>query len=113
MPNCTTVVQTANDLCEHKIRLNSHFSALYLTQKAPKKLQHCSVNEGEAFALPTLVIGVKIRNIENFQVLWRIPDKNRSSSSKIYKITFGMQRSMCKMVTYFKSLQVSKLINLK
>ena len=40
MPNCTTVVQTASDLFEPEIRLNSpkkgHFFALYPTKKLPK-----------------------------------------------------------------------------
>ena len=36
--------------------------------------------------------------------------KSNQNSSKIHKITFCMQRSMCKKVTNFKSLKVSKLI---
>ena len=48
MPNFTTVVQTASDLFEREIRLNSpkklHFSALYSTIKPSKIFRHCSVN---------------------------------------------------------------------
>ena len=48
MPNRTTVVQTASDLFEPEIRLNSpkklHFSALYPTKKPSKIFRYCSVN---------------------------------------------------------------------
>ena len=39
--------------------------------------------------------------------------KSNQSSSKIHKMTFCMQKSMCKKVTNFKSLKVSKLMTLK
>ena len=52
MPNCNTVVQTASDLFELEIGLNSlkkwHFSALYQTKQAPKILRHCSVKTNVA-----------------------------------------------------------------
>ena len=47
MPNCTTVVQTANDLFETEIQPNSpkkrHFSALNPTKNTHKILRHCPV----------------------------------------------------------------------
>ena len=47
MPNCTTVVQTANYLFQPKIGLNSpkkrHFSALDSTNKPSKILRHCTL----------------------------------------------------------------------
>ena len=39
--------------------------------------------------------------------------KSNQNSSKIHKMTFCMQKSMCKKVTNFKSLKVSKLMTLK
>ena len=38
------------------------------------------------------------------------PLKSDQNLSKTYKMTFGMQRSMCKKLTNFESLKVSKLI---
>ena len=52
MPNCTTVVQTGNDLCEPEIRRNSlkksHFSALFPTKKAPENLRYRSVKQSSS-----------------------------------------------------------------
>ena len=48
MPNCTTVVQTAGDLIEPEIRLNSpkesHFSALYPNKNLPKSFGIVQLN---------------------------------------------------------------------
>ena len=39
--------------------------------------------------------------------------KFKENSSKIYKMSFGMQRSLCEKVAIFKRLKVSKLITLE
>ena len=65
------------------------------------------IGNNELFKRLKVIIG----NNELFKRLKML--KFHKNSSKIHKMTFGMQRSMCEKVANFKSLKVSKLLTLK
>ena len=119
MPNCTTVVQTASDLLEPEIQPNSpkkwHFSALYPTKNLRKSFSIVQLMKQRLH----LCFAFVCNSTENTGFLkfcrfccvfqW----KSYQNLSKIHKMTFCMQRSMCEKVTNFKSLKVPKLMTLK
>ena len=99
MPNCTIVVQTAGDLFEPEIRLKNLSESVGIVQLMVKQRFRlcfafvCNSTENTGFL--------------KFCRFHCVFQKSNQNSSKIHKMTFCMQRSMCKKVTNFESLKVS------